>query len=352
MALWIGLLLIVGCSKESLTDLDGNAPQPVQSYKTLSDIKCQLKGDVLSFETTQDFNQAITLLDTASIATRMAWEAELGFRSMRLVFEQALDQYLNDSAFNQSPYKHLITFDTEGPMLLDYSDYVASVLNENGKVMVAGSLGSLRLEGCYWVSNENATSLDKLILKKKHDPENGLYAFDAPAFVEEKSCSNGFPNSHWSSTKVVSNGNGKGAARLQGWANFNYVVTPGSGPDMFDALLTFRLRGVSYRKGRRRWKKERTNHTFNWDFRVDRLGLNLETGVWVSIDPRDFSGTDTHNNNQEAIRTVQVGNFPMNGNAVILTRMVLETVRTGTLNGGTSQTTNQLSPSFVSYGCQ
>ena len=229
---------------------------------------------------------------------------------------------------------------------------VNTYINENGKVMVAGSLGSLRLEGCYWVSNENATSLDKLILKKKHDPENGLYAFDAPAFVEEKSCSNGFPNSHWSSTKVVSNGNGKGAARLQGWANFNYVVTPGSGPDMFDALLTFRLRGVSYRKGRRRWKKERTNHTFNWDFRVDRLGLNLETGVWVSIDPRDFSGTDTHNNNQEAIRTVQVGNFPMNGNAVILTRMVLETVRTGTLNGGTSQTTNQLSPSFVSYGCQ
>ena len=121
-----------------------------------------------------------------------------------------------------------------------------------------------------------------------------------------------------------------------------------------------RMQGISERRGRRNWSRKRQNHTFNWDFRVDQQvvshttdanGNIISTTVDSSV-PLTFTGNETHNNNEVAVKEVIVREGITRNISPITLRFVLYSVNQGTLNGGTSQTTQDLNPVFVSYGCQ
>ena len=245
----------------------------------------------------------IDILDTTSFEARKAWEEELSFHSIRLDYEEMLNLFWDEEPYVLSRYKHLADFSGDYPVLIDYLPSFASVLNKDGLVTINGLLGSVRQDGCYWSTNQDKEVLEKLIKKKKHDPENGLFVFKAPKNLLAKSCSDGIVYSSFTEYKSVSNGNSRGSTKINGFISYSYFAIP-SGATHSEFKIEFIMGGTSQRRGRRKWKDHRQNHTFHWDFVVDHEVYVPGPGPFeqtlVSSTPMFFSGQETHNNNLRA----------------------------------------------------
>lgn len=351
--LLVGLFIISSCSKETLTGVEELAPA---NQLTLADIKVTAQDGVLNFETSDDFLLALDILDTISMETRIAWEQNLGFSSIRAEYDKALEAFDYDENFNASDFKEFVGFDNDLPFLFDYTKYFSSGLNKDGYVIVNNALGSVRRDGCFWANNKNETDLATLIKKKKHDPDNGFLAFIAPEMTIDKACTNGMENSSYSEFHRVDNGNSRGSTRLSGDLDFEYYVSSYTNPQQFVAVkVFFRMQGISERRGRRRWSRNRQNHTFNWSFVVNHVVYaNLPTSsnpTILSFTPTTYSGSETHNNNEVAVKEIIIEQRNTNGLWAQNNRFVLDRVNTGSSSGGTKQTVQDLNPQFVSYGC-
>lgn len=353
-ALLIGLMLFSSCVKESLTALDEVVPNEVTKIQSIDQLKVGNQDGVLKFNNSEEFYSALNILDTVSLEARKTWETEMGFRSIRTVYEEVMDKFYNDEAIDRSQYKNLISFEGDIPMLLDYTMYTASALNEEGLLIMRDAIGTLRKDGCYWAESGEASEVKSLLETKKSDAEKGLFAFEVPASLA-KACTGGLINVSYDETHVISNGNSRGSSELQGWLTFNYhVMTLNS--SFKEVKVFLRMRGVSRRKGRRRWSNHRANHTFSWNFRViheeyEQTGPSIFDRRLIGTSPRTYQGSETHNNNQEAVKEFVFEEGIFANQFVNLNIYILDRITSGTSSTGTFQTTNYLTPAKVIYGC-
>ena len=271
----LGLIIFQTCSKDEISTTSSNH-QPEEERLTIQEellrtVKASSEDGVLYFDNSPDFHRALDVLDTISLDARKTWESELGFTSLRSVYEEVLEAFLNDEEIDQSLYRGLISFDRDYPYLINHTSYVASVLNEYGVVSIHGMLGSLSYEGCFWVKGGSVQDVKTLISTKEHDPENGVLSYNVSRLRNNngRTCTEGIPT-RYEQIQEVSDGDNRGSSRLRANAIYSYTVTPGSGDGSLEYIrVLFRMRGVSERKGRRKWSSDRTDHIFSWKFTIN-----------------------------------------------------------------------------------
>jgi hypothetical protein len=356
LAICTGLLFLYGCSESYLSQEDELLPSQVQIPASLSAIPVANEGGILKFNSSKEYHTALKILDTTSLEIRRAWEASLGFRSVRFEFEELLDRFYNEESYSRSDYEGMVDFNYDFPKLINYSPFYASALNNEGLVIIGKMLGSVRNDGCFWSASQDKTALNAMIESRIADEDKGLFAFFPPKSMLEKSCTSGVSLSGITEYGEVTNGNGRGSTKLNGFFSYRYwAYTVSKTSTTVEIDISFDLGGNAQRKGRRKWKDHRQNHTFNWDFQVNHDVFVPGPGPFdrtrVSSTPMNFKGSETHFNVQRAVKyiTVLAGTFPLGYNG--RNDYPLFIVREGTSTGGTKHTTQDLTPVFLSHGC-
>jgi hypothetical protein len=285
---------------------------------------------------------------------RVAWESELAFTSLRSIYEEVMTTFHNGELIDQVLYSDVIGFDKEVPYILHHSLYISSILDRNGVVSLHGMLGSISDEGCYWVKNGTLQDVNNLKRTKVHDVEKGLFSHDLSYFQNNgRACTSGIPNS-FQQTGLVQNGDARGSSRLEGSGSYFYVVSPANGSGTLENVrATFRMRGFSYRKGRRRWKLDRSDHIFSWDMTVNRQVVTVDGGTVTVMSETftNYSGQETHNNNQEAAKEIVIEDSNRTAGYSNTNRLILDVIVGGTSGGGTKHSTSALSPIRINYSC-
>lgn len=356
LLLFVGGLLF-GCSKDAD---NGVAIEDESTQSAEIDIKVTVKDGILSFENAEDLFEVLSILDTLSPEHRKNWEDNVGFKSIRSLYDEVTDRFYNGEDWISANEEGLITLVGNDPVITDYTIAMAPILNREGVVMVGGALGTHRRDGSYWVENASYLDLQALVKSKKIDQGKGRFAFVNPmadeSFMREKSCSGGFPNVLYDQTFTLSNGENNGSSRLRGTLSFNYTVSLpiGSGSAASNYIkVFFKLSGISERKTRNEWRLKRHDHSFSWNFVVRHIeSIPTPQGPEVVSDTEtSYSGSEVHYDNQVASKEVVilegynlVGWMPNNS-------FILERVNPGNIGSGTSQTTNYLAPNAIIYDC-
>lgn len=346
----ISAFFITNCSNQDTPLLELEEDFMEQEVITPLDIPVTIKDGALVFKDYLDFRKTLRVLDTIDLISRKAWEESIGFTSIRTIYEEVLDKYFNGEPINHSDYQKFIDFSGNQPILKDNDDFTASILNHKNIVYLAENIGTVRLDGWYWIRNGTKEQLDKLLISKRSDLENGILVYLYDGLQNENDIGLRYctlqgisPEYTWIENGVLSNGSGAGSSKLFG--NFTFKTTASLGPNNTSYYEVFvRMTGHSQRYRSNKWRDWRADHTFSWDFQV-RQGSN--PGVFTN-----YSGQETHYNNINAAKYIDifsqvVGNEWLVSNVIILTE-----VYSSPQNGnGTFQTTNYLTPQKIEYDC-
>ncbi|MEO1513596.1 MAG: hypothetical protein AAFV95_01245 [Bacteroidota bacterium] len=320
--------------------------EPVHSI----DLNVAVKNGALVFESDEKFFEAMQILDTFNLSSRLAWEDAIGFRSLRTAFELGLIKYFNEETDGFDLPADMIDYVDGFPALKGIDGYPASVLNRDAIVYIGDQIGTVREEGSFWIENGTKAQLAQALIEKESRLEDGIYVrlnkYDGPAIAQQRTCTNGFPNTSYTDQEFISNGTGRGSSALQGMFTFQFITTYDSQRNRTTIECYARLTGTSYRRSRNRrnWNLHRDNHVFSWDFDVLRVNSSGTT-------PLSFSGFVTHYNNQFAVRTINIFQSLISGTVIDEAFTLVETYDVPTNGGGTFQSTHNISPMRIEYAC-
>lgn len=345
-------LAVWSCTKDTSVIISDDVLSEEPIYPI--DIKPGIEQGVLIFPNNQEFFHAMSFLDTVTLESRIAWEEALGFRSLRSIYEELVIKHMNNEPIDKEKYIGIIDFEREIPRLLHHSKHAASVMNEKGYVYVGNEIGSIRREGCYWSSDRNKESLDYLILSQKTNEEKGLFFFENRISefetVQFRECAdpdgNGGP---FSISDFAQDGSGNGSSRIASDLEYEYTVGTKTPPGTRYLKVFFKLSGTAYRRTSNKWRGNRTDHLFSWNFTVDHIfnGDLLQT--------YHETGTETHYNNITAAKEIILDEGLRSTTELAQTRYPLIEVVPEDPNQilivGTKHSTSALTPIGVIYGC-
>ena len=249
-------------------------------------------------------------MDTVNQASRTAWENSIGFRSIRtikneledIVFNEEQGAFLNEEPIDFQAYKDIIVFDDGFPSIKDFSTSDASVMGRKGFVYAGEYIGTIRMDGSYWVKNRNKNLFLKALKMERSDEDNGITVYQAVAFhpdvLEQRSCST-VGNNFYNQLKIVSNGDQNGSSKLDSRLKFTSSILPHGNPNFYYYRVAWDWEGTSRRKSNGWWSTYPADHSFCWKIEMAK-GL----GNPVPITFTTIQGTDFHANNRTVERHI------------------------------------------------
>ena len=141
IALW-------NCNKEETIEVN-NVGAPSEEAYEIADVNIDVSviDGTLHFKDKDAFFEGLRALDLLDIESRKAWEAKVGFQSIRSVYDEVMEMYENGAHIETEKYEAVISFEGEVPRIRHFDPFTANIINMDGVFYYANSIGSIR-RGC------------------------------------------------------------------------------------------------------------------------------------------------------------------------------------------------------------
>lgn len=275
------------------------------------DLNVKVKSGALVFENSEDLLHAKHVLSNVNLASRLAWEESIGFKSMRGVYEKILEDFFDEKPLAIRSYSSIIDFSKPIPSLKNHDILISSILNLDELVYVSEAVGTLRTDGSFWVMNGDISKLNKVLQnpEEETDLEAGVLVVRQPQndinSIELRSCTVN-PDDDFLDQQTINNGTNRGSTQLVAEFRFSTFVIPVNSVISYSAEAY--MLGRSYRRKTCgcSWKPYPDDHMFSW---------NIEIGQGDSGPITTFSGQETHFDNELAIKSIFLdsGFYPQAG---------------------------------------
>lgn len=264
-----------------------------------------LRNGALVFQSPEDLRYAKDVLSNVNLASRLAWEESIGFKSLRGVYEKILQDFFDESSFNLESAVHhygtIIDFNTPMPTLKNHDLLLSSILNLDHIIYVGEAVGTLNKDGSFWVMDGNIDKLNEILQnpEAETDPETGVVIVrtgqNNTIRITPRSCTIS-PSDIYCYTETINSGTARGSTQLIAQFCFYPIVIP-INTTLIDYTVDVYMNGRSFRRKTCRcgWKPYPDNHRFYW---------NIEIGKGFSGTIITYSGQDVHFNNQLAVKII------------------------------------------------
>ena len=309
----------------------------------------------LAFASAHDLYKAISILDTVELSKKLIWENSIGFRSLRTAAE------LNIDTTNIGRGQAFLDYNkdtrlVDGFIIFDqYHSQTASILNQEGQVIVSEKIGSLRKDGSYWVDISRKIELTEVLEGRVSSDQEGIYVFkNEEIYASPKVC---FHRGSHTFTGWIDNGEARGSSALSGKFEYIREVAP-NGPVYFIFNVRVSMNGRSFRRKQCGcgWKDYRADHTMTWDFLIEYIEKDNSVfpPVTTYTENRPFGGGDIHLNNHFVAREIIIFYSEVDQEYMDTHDYALIGVSPTPLYGysGSTHTTNYLPNQEITYECE
>lgn len=209
------LLLTFGCQKNELKnpEWEWQCPVPVESRDGMPTV--QVADSTLVFQSLEQYAQVRAWVQTATVETLMAWQQNLGFKSSRYYYEEAMAQQCcpdeeGNIAQIAAAYAGKIIYNSEENDISPLLPFVTTgwLLNHRGDLKIGTSLVHYTPNHVFCILDGNPNKLATAIANPVDNSNEGIYVH--PTVSDRGGCC------AWNlDAPSVSTGNSNGSKRIK-----------------------------------------------------------------------------------------------------------------------------------------
>lgn len=256
----------------------------------------QVTDSTLVFQSIEHYNQVREWVQAASVSALMAWQQNLGFKSARYYYEEALSQNCcPDEEGNVEQiaalYAGKVLYDSEEKDIKPLLPFVTTgwLVNHRGDFKVGNSLVRYTAEHVISVTDGSTTKLAAALANPVDDVSNGVYVH--PVVDDRGGCC------AWNlNAPSVNNGNSSGSKRIKtawvtNWDESFSAYVPNFGT-MYNVIFTF---AGHFHHQRKTWFGWTVCHRTRWEYRAGEVARLINIPPNCQCIPAGFVNPKTIN---------------------------------------------------------